>query len=229
MLTDAVEFDDVVAGTALIDRAVSRLADLLALTHGGAPTLVAGISELSEEQTGEWRTFAIMAGRGPWPATKLDKLVASSEGLLDLNLRSAWERLERHPRATLWLSLHRGIAAEPRWDVRVLRVCSLLETVATGAFEQPEPVVDGAGTLLRDHAGKPATTRKARGAIYMLLRRAVDALSIPEDALMRHRVTYVDPHSNLIPKCAAGMSQECWARGGGGLSVDQCAVCGVLP
>ncbi|MGH2743815.1 MAG: hypothetical protein ACRDN8_15340, partial [Thermoleophilaceae bacterium] len=186
VLTDAMEVDEAPTGTLLAKLMVNRLADLLALTQGGAPRVVAGVSEISENDPARWRTLAIMAGGGPWPGSKLENLATDAATVPSLNVAALWTTLDIEPRAPLWLSLHRGIAAEPRWDTRIFRICSLLETMGAEVFAKAVAVVDGEGRRLRGHGGQQMTTATPRGAAYMLLRRSLHALSLPDDPLLAH-------------------------------------------
>jgi hypothetical protein len=185
-LTAPLDVGETLAGGSLASAVVGSLADLLALSHGGAPSVVAGVEEISEDGQ-HWRTLAVMAGRGPWPGNSLEKLPGSADHVRPLDIAGLWnEQLFADSQALFWLSLHRGIAAEPRWDVRIFRVCSLLETVGRELVERLTPVVDPDGQLLSDYNGESATAKHLRGLVYVLLQRSLDALSIPESALCAH-------------------------------------------
>lgn len=185
VLVDAVEVEQSSDGVRLANLVVSRLADLVALTHGGAPRVVGGVNEISEDG-GNWRTLAIMAGGGPWPGSKLEKLATDADNVPSLSIAALWSSLDAEARAPLWLSLHRGIAAEPRWDARVFRLCSLLETIGREVYPRAVPVVDPLGHRLHNHGGQAATTSTARGVIYMLLRHSLHAVSFPNEPLRAH-------------------------------------------
>lgn len=186
VLSDVLEVDDAPRGTLVSTAMVSRLADLLALTEGGAPRVVAGVTEVCENGPMSWRTLAIMAGSGPWPGSKHEKLAPGGSPRAGLDVAAVWSSLTRDPRTAFWLSLHRGIAPEPRWDVRMFRRCSLLETVGGEVIGQGAPVIDDQGRPLRGPDGRAATTSTLRGAIYTLVRRSLDVASLPDGILCAH-------------------------------------------
>jgi hypothetical protein len=161
---------------------VARLVDLLALTHGGAPREVGGVVEVAEPE-GTWRTLAILAGQGPWPGSPLAQLATDQLAIGQLTLPELWRQPQRDPRAPVWLSLHRGIAGEPRWDVRLLRLVALLEAIAIETIPAGQAVVDRTGAQLFDYDGKPAGSTDARGRIYLLLDRCLAALHLADEPL----------------------------------------------
>lgn len=129
-VADILEVDDAASAVTLTNSIATRVADALALTHGGAPHVVAGVAEISEDAGVHWRMLAVMVGSGPWPGSALDKLATDAHPVSPLDVAALWQSFDASPRTGLWLSLHRGIAAEPRWDVRMFRVSSLLELIA---------------------------------------------------------------------------------------------------
>jgi hypothetical protein len=184
--SEALDIGDGVAGAQIPNALASRVGDLLALTNGGAPRLLAGVTEVSDDEGAHWRTLAIMAGSGPFPGSILESRPTGGQPIESLDTETLWTHIDDDPRVPLWLSLYRGIAAEPSWDVRVFRACSLLEAVAHEVFPSPVQATNEAGEQLLDYGGHPATTRKARGAIYMLSRRCLEVLSISDDLLLAH-------------------------------------------
>ena len=84
------------------------------------------------------------------------------------------------------MSLYRGLSAESRWDVRVLRACSLLEAIGRERQNRDAVVVDEVGNALRDHGGRKATTGQLRGLMYVLVRDAVDAVVSSSRVLLTH-------------------------------------------
>lgn len=184
--SDALDIGEGVAGAQIPNALASRVGDLLALTNGGAPRLLAGVTEVSDDEGANWRTLAIMAGSGPFPGSILQSRATESQPIESLDTETLWTHIDDDPRVPLWLSLYRGIAAEPSWDVRMFRACSLLEAVAHEVFPSPVQATNATGEQLLDHGHHPATTRKARGAIYMLSRRCLEALSISDDLLLAH-------------------------------------------
>ena len=163
--------------------AANRMTDVLALSHGGDPRVYASAFELSDDGA-TWRTAAVMVGEGPYPGSTLDRL-AEGRGLLEaLNPAVVWPPADLH--LALWLSLHRGAAAERAWDARMFRFFALLEAIASEAYPQPVPVVDASGAPVVNAHGTPVTTAAARGATYMLVRRGLQALELDETVLCTH-------------------------------------------
>ncbi len=78
-------------------------------------------------------------------------------------------------------------AAEPRWDVRIFRACSLLEAIASEVLPSgPIPIVDNLGVALCDHEGKPATTAGTRGSIYALVRHCLNVHGLRDATVVTH-------------------------------------------
>jgi hypothetical protein len=90
------------------------------------------------------------------------------------------------PLTALWVSMYRGVSAEGRWDVRVLRACSLLEAIGRERLTRPGPVVDAIGTPLLNHDDQPARTDQLRGLLYMLVNDAIDAVALSPRVLLAH-------------------------------------------
>lgn len=164
---------------------IARLTDLLALTHGGAPRAVGGVMELAQPD-GTWRTLSIMAGGGASAGSSLARLASDTHTIEQLSLPQLWEQPPRDPRVGVWLSLHRGITAEPRWDVRIFRSFSLLETIATETMPADQLLIDRAGESLAGYDGKPTSSATARGRVYLLLERCLAALELADDPIRTH-------------------------------------------
>jgi hypothetical protein len=127
-----------------------------------------------------------MAGSGPGPGSVLERISEEASTHAPLDIEDLWPRVGRDRRTVLWLSLHRGIAAEPRWDVRMFRLCALLETIARELVSPPVALLDRGGQTLLGHDGQVAALGTARGMIYLLTRRALDALSLADSTLCAH-------------------------------------------
>lgn len=97
-----------------------------------------------------------MAGSGTHPGNVLERLLPDGDRLTAIDPRDIWARAESAPLVALWLSLYRGVSAEGRWDVRVLRACSLLEAIGREQLDRETAVVDESGNALLDHSGRPA-------------------------------------------------------------------------
>lgn len=184
--TPPVEVDEIAPASMEATRELRRLVNVLALTHGGAPQIFAAANEVSSDGGKSWRPLALMAGSGVYPGNVLERLLPDGELLTAVDPRDIWLHAKSSPLIALWLSLYRGISAENRWDVRVLRACSLLEAIGRERVDRSTGVVDEAGNALFDHGGKQATTRQLRGLTYVLVRDGVEAvLSSPRVLLTR--------------------------------------------
>lgn len=173
---------DGVAESLVLGRLASRAADALTLSHGGAPRLVGGVTEISDDGS-TWRAIAVQVGSGQWPGSALEKLASSVQ---PLDIETVWRSDTSDPRLGLGLPLYRGMAAEDRWDTRILRSIALLEAIASEAFPSSVAVMDRTGGKLLGHGGKPARTRETRGRIFMLLQHCLTAVGIDDAALLTH-------------------------------------------
>lgn len=184
--TPPVEVDQVVPASMEASRELRRLVNVLALTHGGAPQIFAAANELSTDGGKSWRALALMVGSGVYPGSVLERLLPDGELLTAVDPRDIWLRAKSSPLIALWLSLFRGISAETRWDVQVLRACSLLDAIGRERVDRTTEVVDENGKVLLDHGGRPATTRHLRGSTYVLVRDAVGAILSSPRVLLAH-------------------------------------------
>jgi hypothetical protein len=184
--TPPVEVEQVVPASLEASRELGRLVDALALTHGGAPRIFAGANEFSSDEGRSWRTLALMAGSGTYPGNVLERLLPDGERLGAVDPRDIWVGARSSPLIALWLSLYRGVSAEPRWDVRMLRACSLLEAIGRERIDRDTAVVDTNGEALLNHDGRPATTEALRGLLYMLVSQAVEKVLSSSRVLLTH-------------------------------------------
>lgn len=184
--TPPVEVDQVVPASMEATRELGRVVDALALTHGGAPRIFAAANEFSSDDGKSWRTLALMTGSGTYPGSVLERLLPDGELLTTVDPYDIWACARSSPLIALWLSLYRGVSAEARWDVRVLRACSLLEAIGRERLDRDTAVVNEAGDALLDHDGKQATTRRLRGLMYVLVSEAVDTILSSPRVLLTH-------------------------------------------
>jgi hypothetical protein len=167
--TPPVEVDRVAHSAIQATEELGRVIDALALTHGGAPRLFAAANELSSDGGGSWRTLALLAGSGTYPGTVLERLLPDADSLTEIDPREIWTTAISSPLISLWLSLYRGLAGGNRWDVRILRACSLLEAIGRERLDRDEVVLDGSRNALFNNGGDPATTGQLRGKLYALV------------------------------------------------------------
>jgi hypothetical protein len=184
--TPPVEVEQVAPSSMEATRTLNRLVDALALTHGGAPRIFAAANEFSSDGGGSWRTLALMAGSGTHPGNILERLLPNGDLPAAIDPRDIWVRAEADPLVALWLSLYRGISAQSRWDVRVLRACSLLEAIGRERLDRDTAVIDESGETMLNHDGCQATTSQLRGLMYMLVRDAVDNILSSPHVLLTH-------------------------------------------
>ena len=166
-----------------LGRLANRATDALTLSHGGAPRLVGGVTELSDDGGATWRTVTVQLGSGPGPGSALEKLAPTAA---PFDVEALWRSESSDPRFGLWSSLYRGLAAEERWDTKVLRAVALLEAIAGEALPTSVAVKDRTEQPLLNHGGKPARTRETRGKIYMLLQACLDAVGLDDAPLLAH-------------------------------------------
>jgi hypothetical protein len=184
MTTPPAEVDEVAPASIQASDELGRLVDALALTHGGAPRIFAAAQEYSSDGGKSWRTLALMAGSGTYPGNVLERLLPGGDSLEAVDPEGVWASATSSPLTALWLSLYRGVSAEARWDVRILRACSILEAIGRERLDRDAPILDGSGEVLLDNGGAPATTGELRGLIYVLVRDAVGVvLSSPRVCL----------------------------------------------
>jgi hypothetical protein len=174
--TPPVEVERVAHASIQATEELGRVIDALALTHGGSPRLFAAANEFSSDGGGSWRTLALLAGRGTYPGTVLERLLPDGDSLTEIDPREIWTTARSSPLISLWLSLYRGVAAADRWDVRVLRACSLLEAIGRERLDHDAVVLDGSGKTLLDNGGDPATTGQLRGKLYALMSTTIGAV-----------------------------------------------------
>ena len=187
--TPPTEVDELVPSSMEATTTLGRLVDALALTHGGAPRVFAMANEFSVNGGESWRTLALIAGSGTHPGTVIERLLPDGDRLAAIDPRDTWAQAESAPLVALWLSLYRGVSAEARWDVRVLRACSLLEAIGRERLGRKTAVVDESGNAMRGHDGEPATTQTLRGLMYMLVSTAADAVLSSARVLLTNDMT----------------------------------------
>ena len=185
-LTQELEVDDPAAASLVIDDQAARLLDLLTLAYGGAPRIIASVVETNDGSATDWKGLGVRVGGGTWPGSILERLVATSRASIDLtDAEREWTALLAEPRLMLWLSLYRSVVSESRWDARMFRACSLLESVANELLpKSPIAVVDGNGVRLRTYDHREADTGEARGKLYALVSKSLRAVGLDDNLLI---------------------------------------------
>lgn len=122
-----------------LNAAAAQLAGPLALAYGGVPRLLASITEARATREDEWRTAAITAGGGDPQTGALLQVQTAGHPIEEIAPEAIWTRASKDRRLTFWLTLFRDVLAESRWDVRVFRVCSLLETIGGESSRRTRP------------------------------------------------------------------------------------------
>ena len=161
-------------------RITSAILDVLVILYGGAARHVGAVLEVLED-TG-WRHLMTEVGGPPWPVSQLQFRAPDGYAVPPVDENDAFHELGRRPQLALWSRLYSGVASEGRHDVRLFRLWSLLEAIASECVASGSPVVDADGKVLIN-AGEPATTSRLRGRVFALLQSVQAALAIP-DALM---------------------------------------------
>lgn len=124
-------FDTVQEATQALPLMTSRLLDLSTLTHGSTPTVFGGAGEILQESATAWRTFAVYTAGGNWPGGQLGRRLPDGVGRPVAKPERWWEAMAADPRLAIWAALARGAADSPDRDLRVLRRCTLLETMGS--------------------------------------------------------------------------------------------------
>lgn len=112
--------------------------------------------------------------------------------LPDLQLERVATSLSERPVIALWCGLFSGVANEPRWDVRIFRLWSTLETIAGGVGLPEGRAFATDGTELELPPRVVAQRRNSRDSrppresVYLLLCLGQDALGIPQEIAVTH-------------------------------------------
>jgi hypothetical protein len=183
VVTPWLEAPDPAAATSQLHLIVATVLDVLALTHGGEPRTVGWVVDMAEPGQAP-RRLAVGAGGPPRPISQLQRLRLDGAAVPELDPNQTYEAIARRPRAALWLRLFAPIAGEQRWDIRVLRLCSLLEGIASEVVPEGQALRTPNGTDLLGYDGQPATTALLRGELFTLARDACDAFAIPHATLV---------------------------------------------
>lgn len=185
VITDELEIEHVSEAAALRVLAANA-ANILVVIWGGAPEVIAGATEVWEEQRRAWRTLALARGGGAWQSSIVRKLLPDGAALEEDDPGELWAASARDPRISLWLALFRGLSGDRDWDRRVFRAYSLLETIATEVAPPGSDVIDRSGGVLLDRAGTVATTNKSRGKVHWTVQRSLVALDLPDTLVVAH-------------------------------------------
>lgn len=146
-----------------------RLLDIVCLNRGDSPTVLAAA-------VGRHQPNGTVVLEG---ATTLDRRYSgnliggliSGESVSGLNRQ--WAQAQSDARIFLWLRLFNEAIADARWDYRVFRCFNLLEGIAKEVLPKNQPVLDTDGSPRMQGDGKTTyTSKQARGAVYLLLRKA---------------------------------------------------------
>ncbi|MDQ2884336.1 MAG: hypothetical protein M3Y48_25160 [Actinomycetota bacterium] len=182
---------DAVAAGLLFRHIVEQACHALVLVYGGEARLVGSFLEYMDED-GEWTPLSYEAGAEAWPVSQLQRLSPDGYILPDLQLGLVATSLAARPVVALWCGLFSGIASEPRWDIRILRLWVLLDTIAHEVVSLEARVLAPDGKELRIPSGKVgeigrvARGKDPQGRVYLLLRPAHEALGIPQEVAVTH-------------------------------------------
>ncbi|MGH3547521.1 MAG: hypothetical protein ACRDQU_05250 [Pseudonocardiaceae bacterium] len=177
---------DAVAAGLLFRHIVEQARHALVLVYGGEARLVGSFLEYMDED-GEWTPLSYQAGAEAWPVSQLQRLSPDGYILPDLQLGRVATSLATRPVVALWCGLFSGIASEPRWDIRILRLWVLLDTIAQEVVPLKARVLAPDGTELSiPSSGRAARGHHPQGRTYWLLRLAHEALGIPQEIAVTH-------------------------------------------
>jgi hypothetical protein len=163
----------------LLSERISTVLAALALANGGEPRTIASILEM--HKPGEKpRLLAAGIGNPPHPISQLQRLAPDGVIIPTLDPEQVRLSFASRPRIALWTRLFAPIAGEGQWDLRVLRLCSLLEGIGNEVVKKKVPLMTADGTPLKDHGGLAAKTDKLRSLLYVLVHTSCSGLGIPE-------------------------------------------------
>ena len=182
-VTPWLEADTTPDAHRLLNHIVNTVADTLSLAYGGEPRTVGYVVQraaLGQEP----RVVIVAVGGPPWMASQLPRLVPDTVTIPAMDPEDLYQSLARRPRVTLWTHFFTPIAGEHRWDLRVLRLTSLLEGIAreTSPSDLALALPDGTPLLARD--GRPASTGTLRGQLYHLVDQACRGVGVPGSVLI---------------------------------------------
>jgi hypothetical protein len=146
-----------------------RLLDIIGLNRGDSPAVLAAA-------VGRYQADGTVVLEG---ATTLDRRYSgnliggfiSGESISGLNRQ--WRQVQADSRISLWLRLFNEALADSRWDYGAFRCFNLLEGIAKEVLPKNDPLYDDAGApRLQGDGASPYTSAHARGAVYLVLKRA---------------------------------------------------------
>lgn len=175
---------DVVAATPWLHALAQRALDVLSVAgYAAAPEIIAGATEFCPAPGAPWQLLEVLTPHRPPADDALRRMLPDGVTLPHIDATRLWRAADADPRLGLWLSVHHGIAAEPRREVRVLRLCALVETIGKETLKVTDRVRHFDGTPAVDERGKQATAKYLRGRLACLFTDACQALSLPEAVL----------------------------------------------
>jgi len=188
--TSWLEADTAPLAHILLTKTVYTLADVLSLAFGGEPRTIGYVLQM-QMPSQEPRTISVAVGGPARSTSQLQRLKPDSVSLPTINIQELYDSLVERPRVALWAHLFAPIAGEQRWELRALRLTSLLEGIARETTPSNIKLTLPDGTPLTDRNNKPAKTDTLRGRLYHLVEQACLGMGIPE------RTVIATPHETL--------------------------------
>lgn len=158
----------------------------LVFVYGGEARLLGQVLEVRDDDGTSWRLLSFAHGGPGSIKSELAALAPDGWSQPTPSVAEAIDALRRRPLVGLWCNLFASAVGEPRWDIRILRLWSVLETIAKRVIPKAAPVVDESGQHLTTHDGKEARAKDARGAVYLLLLRTRELLPVPDAIALCH-------------------------------------------
>lgn len=171
--------------TRLFAANIRLVRDVLTLTCGGASRLLCQVLEHRTDD-GEWLPLGVTNGGPGWQRSEIQALAPDGFVLAALDPTETYESLAQRPVVAFWVQLFTSAITEQRWDVRIFRLWSVLETIAKRIVPAGEHVTRPDGAPIIDHKGKPATTSSPVGRVYALLRQVHAVLALPHELVVCH-------------------------------------------
>jgi hypothetical protein len=183
LVTPWLEADSAAEAHSHLNNILSMIVDTLSLSYGGEPRTIGYVMEIGDPgQTP--RPVIVAVGGPPWPTSQLQRLAPADVQVPVSSVEDLYQSMAHRPRVALWARLFTPIAGEHRWDLRVLRLSSLLEGVAREVNPSIVTLAQTNGTALLDREGRTATTADFRGRLYQLVEAACRGVGIPNDTLI---------------------------------------------
>jgi hypothetical protein len=161
-----------------------RLLRLLAFHRNSSGIPFATVIQMLDPRTGNYTDAQVYFEVEQYKGNRMGGFVSGE----DQSLLLADDRTTRSdPFLGFVLHLHAEAQAEKDLDFAYFRYWNLLETVAAERVERGTPVTNFYGDVILTGGGKPFTTNGARGRVYEMVKRGMQARGCGEDLYQQAR------------------------------------------